>query len=250
MRLRFPAGIAVALALTADLAAGLVMFATAAGADAAAATARPADAKRRQTIAVLPFDNFAVQGSERLDFLRQWLADVATRRIAESRELAVVERRAIAEILAELKLGSSSLAASGSRLELGKMLGAELLVLGSFTAVADRLRVDARIVDAETGVVLRAVDASGTPADARAVANTLGDALASGLGISVARRAAQTGIDDPRALQAAENFYAAVALEKAGKTDEAIERYEKTLALSPNDREAMNRLRRLLEAAP
>jgi len=250
MILRRRSQLAAVLVLVGELVAGAPHAALAAGTGDAASAGRPAEAKRRQTIAVMPFDNLAVQGSERLDFLRQWLPDVATRRIGESNELAVVERRAIAEILSELKLGSSSLAAGGTRLQLGRMLGAQLLLFGSFTAIGDRLRVDARVVDAESGVVLHAVDAMGKIGEPRAVASALGEALVDRLGLSIARRAVETGIDDPRALEAAEHFYAAVSLENAGRTDEAIERYRQALELAPNDREAMTRLQRLLEAAP
>jgi TolB-like protein len=208
------------------------------------------DARRRQTIAVLPFENLAVTGKERLDFLREWLADVTTERLSASGGITVVERRAIDRVLAELKLGSSELAGTETRLRLGSLLGARLLVFGSFTAVGEHLRIDARIVDVESGVVMRTHGADGPAAEARELAAALGGELAAGLGLAVAKRAVEARLDDPAALEASEAYYEGLALEKAGRVDDAIDRYRRTLELAPDDREAKNRLLRLLEAAP
>lgn len=240
----------VAAALLASLLAAVPASAGASASGDGETTTPPADARRRQTIAVLPFDNLAVTGKERLDFLRDWLADVTTERLAGSGEITVVERRAIARVLAELKLGSSELAGSETRLRLGSILGARLLVLGGFTAVGEHLRIDARVVDVESGVVLRTHAADGPAAEARNLAARLGGEIATGLGLAVAKRAIEVRIDDPAALEASEAYYQGLAFEKAGRIDDAIDRYQRTLELAPDDREAKNRLRRLLEAAP
>jgi predicted TPR repeat methyltransferase len=49
-----------------------------------------------------------------------------------------------------------------------------------------------------------------------------------------------------RALEEAELYYQGLRQEKAGQTDQAIESYRKALEIDSNDREARERLRKLL----
>ena len=204
---------------------------------------------RRQTVAVFPFDNNSIEGRKRLDFLREWLPDAITGRLVESKQLVVVERQKLANVLAEQKLGSSDLAADETKIRLGKILGAQTMIFGGFMAIAGSLSVDARIVDVESGVVLRSVTERGSPASPRTVAGKLSDQLVRGLGLAVAKRASGAGVASNKSLRAAEHYYTALAAEKAGKTDAAIEGYKKALELNANDAEAEARLKKLLETS-
>jgi curli biogenesis system outer membrane secretion channel CsgG len=209
----------------------------------------PPPSLRRQTVAVFPFANDGVAGHERLDFLRDWLADSLGASLQGSGELRVVERRELLKILQEQKLGSSALASKEGRLELGKIAGAQTLIFGNFAAVGDGLQISARIVDVESGVILKSSTVHGSVDSARALGEDLSGRLARDLGISVARAAQASGVADDRALAEAELFYQGVRLEKQGESDRAIERYRQALAIDPNDREAKERLRKLLSAS-
>lgn len=214
----------------------------------AAATAP--EARRRQTIAVYPFENNAVTGRERLDFLREWLADVVGESLRESAGLRLVERRELLRILQEQKLGASALASRESRIELGKMAGAQTLVFGGFTAIADRLQIDARIVDAESSLVLKSVTVSGEAGAARDLGTELAGKVAANLGLEVSRRTTGAGVTDSRALRTAELYYEGLSLEKQGKMEQAIERYRQVLEIDGGDAEAKARLRKLLTESP
>jgi curli biogenesis system outer membrane secretion channel CsgG len=210
---------------------------------------RPA-ARRRQTVAVFPFENNAITGRERLDFLREWLPDAIAGRLGEAGELKVVERRELLRLLQEQKLGASELASKEGRLEIGKIAGAQTMVFGGFTAIGDRLMIDARLVDSESGVVLKSVSTGGAAADARQVAAELCGLLAGGLGLEAARRSVETGLENERSLAAVELYYQALALEKKGETDGAIDGYRRVLEIDKSDGEARERLKKLLQAAP
>jgi TolB-like protein len=203
---------------------------------------------RRQTVAVLPFSNDGVAGHERLDFLREWLPDAIGAALASSGELRVVERRELLRVLQEQKLGSSALASQEGRLDLGKMVGAQTLVFGGFAAIGDVLQLSARIVDVETGVILRSVVERGDVASARTLGQKLSQDLATNLGITVAKSTA-TMLADDRALAEAELFYQGLAQEGRGETDSAIESYRKALEIDPNDGEARRHLIKLLGAS-
>jgi TolB-like protein len=77
----------------------------------------------------------------------------------------VVERERLEDVLGELKLQRSAHIDQASAVKAGKLLGAHYLVLGSYFDVMKQLRVDARIVEVETGRVLQSVGATGQPED-------------------------------------------------------------------------------------
>jgi tetratricopeptide (TPR) repeat protein len=167
-------------------------------------------------------------------------------RIANSGEMRVVERRELVRILAEQKLGASELASSEARLRLGRIAGAQTLLFGGFSALAEKMQIDARIVDAESGTVLQSLSVGGDAGAARQLADQLSDQLLNGLGLRVTRQALAAGLADDRSLAAAEHYYQGLAAEKAGRIDEAIESYRTALELDRDDAGARERLKNLL----
>lgn len=69
----------------------------------------------------------------------------------------VVERERLRLILEELKLGTTSLVDESTRLRLGKLVGATLMVFGGYQAIGDIVRLDVRLVEVESGRTIKAV---------------------------------------------------------------------------------------------
>lgn len=204
---------------------------------------------RRQTVAVLPFANDGVIGHERLDFLRDWLPDVIGVSLQRAGELRIVERRELLKILQEQKLGASTLASKEGRLRLGRIAGAQTMILGGFAAVGETLQISARIVDVESGMVLKSASVHGDVAAARALGSDLSRRLATDLGISVARAVQEAGMADNRSLTEAELFYQGLAQERRGETEQAIDSYRQALEIDPQDGQAREHLKKLLGAS-
>ncbi len=116
-------------------------------------------------IAVLPFDNESVSDRERLEPFRKGIADALVADLSREQRLRPVERTRMEAVLSELNLSASGLVDAKSAQELGRILGVRALVLGSFSAVGETVRIDARIADAETGSILGAGEASGETKD-------------------------------------------------------------------------------------
>jgi TolB-like protein len=70
----------------------------------------------------------------------------------------VVERERLALALQELKLGSSVLVDEATRLRIGKIVGAKYLVFGAVIVFDGTMRLDLRLVETETGAILKAVE--------------------------------------------------------------------------------------------
>ena len=103
------------------------------------------------TIAVFDFSNNGLSNNEvstLTDRLRTELVNVS--------EFKVVERSKIDDILKEQKFQLSG-CVDECFLEIGKMLGANEIVIGSFGKVGNIFTISARIVDAESGEVMQAI---------------------------------------------------------------------------------------------
>jgi curli biogenesis system outer membrane secretion channel CsgG len=76
--------------------------------------------------------------------------------LKDSGAYTVVERERLILALEELNLGTSTLVDKSTRLKIGKIVGARLMVFGSFFVIAGTMRLDLRLVEVETGSVLKA----------------------------------------------------------------------------------------------
>lgn len=127
------------------------------------------------TVAVMYFD---YQGKdEELALLKKGLASMLISDLAGQEAFNVVERERLEDVLGELKLQSSAKIDQASAVKAGKLLGARYLVLGGYFDVLKTLRVDARVVEVETGKVLKSVGGSAKPEDFLSVEQKLAGEL-------------------------------------------------------------------------
>jgi TolB-like protein len=137
-------------------------------------------ARARPTVAVLYFD---YSGSdEEMGFLRKGLTQMLVSDLFCVPAIEVVERTRLEEVLAELKLNQSKMIDKKSAVSIGKLLGAHYLVMGGYFDMKKTLRVDARVIDVETGTVLFSVGASRKVEDFMALERQLGKELGGFLG--------------------------------------------------------------------
>lgn len=133
---------------------------------AALAIAAPIGAARAQpkpTVAVLYFDYGG--SDDQMGALRKGLAQMMISDLASVDAVQLVERTRLEEILAELKLGQGGKIDAATAARAGKLLGARYMVLGSYFDLKGTLRVDARVVEVETGKVVQSVGATGEADD-------------------------------------------------------------------------------------
>lgn len=121
-----------------------------------AATVKP-------TVAVLYFD-YAGKDDD-LAVLRKGLAQMMISDLAGIDAIQLVERSRLEDILNELKLGEERKLDASTAAKVGKLLGARYLVLGSYFELKAKLRIDARVVEVETGKVIQSVGATGDSDD-------------------------------------------------------------------------------------
>jgi len=128
---------------------------------AAAHVARAAEPtpKPKPTVAILYMDYTGKD--EQLVVLKKGLAQMLISDLSSVPTVQIVERDRLQDIMDELQLGTSAKIDPATANKLGKLLGARYMVLGGFFDLLGTLRVDARLVEVETGKVIRSVGAQG-----------------------------------------------------------------------------------------
>jgi|SRR5450631_271471 len=137
----------------------------------------------KPTVAILTFDYSGKNAG--LEPLREGLAQMLIADVSQVANVQVVERTRLAALLEEQKLGQSGKIDPASAARIGKLLGARFLVLGNYFDLASSMRIDARVIEVETGKIVRAVGVNGASGDFFALeqelAGKLGDVLTAAL---------------------------------------------------------------------
>jgi curli biogenesis system outer membrane secretion channel CsgG len=107
-------------------------------------------------VAVWDLDNLTPAASGR-DDLGELLSSQVIDTLQKRGDHPVVERQRLILAMEELKLGSTSLADEETRLRLGRLTGARLMVFGSYQIIGSSMRIDLRLVEVETGRIIKAV---------------------------------------------------------------------------------------------
>lgn len=85
--------------------------------------------------------------------------------LKESGAFQVVERERLILALEELTLGNSSLVDESTRLKIGRIIGARFMVFGGYFVLGDMMRLDLRLVEVETGSIVKAAQKTTSAGD-------------------------------------------------------------------------------------
>jgi TolB-like protein len=110
----------------------------------------------RKTIAVLPFPNS--DGS--CSVLSTYLVDELILGLfsVPNSPVTIIERSQLEALISEMKIGAGGLLNPKTTQKLGSISGVQALTVGTITVIGDTVRVNARVVDTETG---RTISAAG-----------------------------------------------------------------------------------------
>ena len=201
----------------------------------------------RPGIAVLPFENGGSYGKDKEDFdaLRKGIAATLIYELARNPGARLVEREQTQRLLDEQGLGVAERVDAATAAKVGKLVGARYMITGSFIDLYGDFRVDARIIDVETGEIMKVVRSDPKLHDRRdmfrmieSVARAImTDTKLPPIPTSAAQRSAVP-------TEALAHFSRALLYEDRGEKPKAIEYYQKALAVFPNYAEANEGLRK------
>ena len=88
--------------------------------------------------------------------LGSMIAEMFTTEVVNNNSFKIVEREQLNKILGELQIGQSGVLDTTDAQKLGKILGAGAIITGSVMKMGDSLRIDSRIIEVETGIIVSA----------------------------------------------------------------------------------------------
>jgi len=201
---------------------------------AAVARERGLDAAPLGALGVPPF---AWNGNDpRLTALGFAISDLLITDLSRSRQLQLVERARLGEILQELDLAGAGRVDSLSAPRVGRLIQARRLILGSVDTLPNgEFRLSVRIANVETGVLEQALDARASATELLAAEKVIAYRLFDALGVTLtpAERAA---VDDARpaaSLAALVAYGEGVQAELQGDRKRAFSAYSSAALLAP-----------------
>ncbi|MBD3290308.1 VWA domain-containing protein [candidate division KSB1 bacterium] len=112
----------------------------------------PAICQNHIVLAVLNFQNNS--GDTELNYLEEAIPEMLITNLAVSRQIKIVERTRIRDILEEQKLSLSGAVDEETATTIGKLLGANHLLYGGIFSSNDKLRIDARVSNTADGSIV------------------------------------------------------------------------------------------------
>jgi TolB-like protein len=136
-----------------------------------------------KTVAVLNFDN--TSGNAEYQNMGKALAAMMITDLASVPELTLVERERMQDVLEEQKLQSSPLFDQATAVKAGKLIGAQYIVTGVFAAAQPQVRIDTRVIDVETGEIVKTAKVTGKEDKFFELQQKLAHELVDGLGVAL-----------------------------------------------------------------
>jgi TolB-like protein len=103
-------------------------------------------AASKPTVAVLDFESV---GSE--EYLGKAVAEIVRTELIDTKKFRVVERSQINKALSEQRFQQSGVIDERSATEIGKLLGADLIIIGSVVKIGSSYTINSRMIDIKTG---------------------------------------------------------------------------------------------------
>ena len=204
---------------------------------------------RRPGIAVLPFENGGSYGKDKEDFeaLRKGIAAMLISELAVNPEVRLVDRFETQRVLDEQGLAVAERVDKETAAKVGKLVGARYMIAGSFIDLYGDFRIDARIINVETGEIMKVVRSNPSLHDRKdmmrmitSVATLImADARLPQLPASTAQR-------PPRQVptEAMTLFSRALLYHDRGDKAKAVDYYQKALDVFPEYTEAQEGIRK------
>jgi TolB-like protein len=205
--------------------------------------------KIKPTVAVLAFDYTGKDTT--LEPLREGLAQMLISDVPSLANVNVVERTRLNAVLAEHKLGRSGKVDASTAAKLGKLLGVRFLVLGNFFDLGPSMRIDARVVEVETGKIVRAVGVNGASADFLTIEQDLAGKLSEAIATALPAEVQVTRPTRPKPAKVKSTtvvtYGRALRAMDSGKKSEAQTLLAEVVKEAPEFRLAKSELNALLE---
>jgi len=200
----------------------------------------------RKTLAILDFSNNSIIEKERHASLSQGLAEIMITELSKIQSLQLVERQKINSLIEEMQLSQSGIISENAGIQVGKLLGAHFLVFGSYMiSFNNKVRVDIRIVEVETGVTIKADEVTDKVSKLFEIIKKLNKKIAEDLDVKLSENEKKDLMNSEASLDVISSFSSGLEMEELNRIDDAKKIYQKILNNDPDFEPAKKRLTEL-----
>lgn len=202
----------------------------------------------RPGIAVLPFNNGGSygQGKEDFDALERGIAGMMISELSANPAARVVERQEIQRLLDEQNLGAQNRVDAATAAKIGKLVGARYTVLGTFIDFYGDFRVDVRLVNTETGEIIKTESERMQRDHLFDIIRNVAARLMKDANLPPLQRASNDQRMNRQVPTEALTYYSrALLYQDRGQKEKAVEMFNRALAIFPEYAEAQDGLQRV-----
>jgi curli biogenesis system outer membrane secretion channel CsgG len=154
-------------------------------------------------------------------------------------EIQLLERERVRDLLSEMELSRTKYFDSTTAVKVGRMAGAEYIIVGAFATVQPQMRIDTRVVRVRTGEIVKTAQVVGKENEFFDLEQKLAARLIDGLGIALSpeeqqRLAAKQQANRIDAATSVVKFSKALTLYDKGEYVDAGAELGPVLQASPN----------------
>ncbi len=184
-----------------------------------------------KTMAIIDFKNRSVDHKTQYDPMEQGFADLMINRLNNSTNLKVIERERINWILNEIKLQDQYDMEGAVRL--GKQLGVQTVLLGSFIILGDQIWLGARLVKVESSEILLTDEVKGDLDNFFDLVDKLGKKIADNINVTLKKETAED-ISQAPSLDAIMAYSVGLSYLESNDYKNAYDKFEEALKIDPN----------------
>ncbi|MFC1639691.1 CsgG/HfaB family protein [Gemmatimonadota bacterium] len=209
----------------------------------------------RPGVGIFAFENGGSYGQEAEDFqaLQVGLQQMLIGDLSGNSGLRLVERGQIQQLLEEQELGAGGRVDANTAAQIGRLIGARYMIFGSFIDFYGDFRLDARIIDGETGEVIKTDRARGPREDLFSILQDLADNIPDGLDLpALSARDRQTRQENRERLgqansEAVRAYMRGLLYQDRGDNERAAELFSQAIDAFPDYHEAREALNQVSE---
>jgi TolB-like protein len=202
----------------------------------------------RPGIAVLPFNNGGSygQGKEDFDALERGIAGMMISELTQNPAARVVERQEIQRLVDEQNLGAQGRVDPQTAAKIGKLVGARYMVMGTFVDFYGDFRVDVRLINTETGEVVKTESERMQRDHMFDIIRNIAARLMKDANLpALQRQASEQRMGRQVPTEALTYYSRALLYSDHGQKDKAVEMFNRAIAIFPDYAEAKDGLQRV-----
>jgi tetratricopeptide (TPR) repeat protein len=195
----------------------------------------PGQRQNKLSVAVVEFDNGSFQDADKVKNVGIGIAAMLRYDLESSGAVYSPSREHFNYLLDELKLSQTELVDKDQKLQVGKVIGAQNFIFGTFFNMpGNKFRIDARVIETETTLPKKQFSIEGKASDIGKLTVDLTKQILTYFSVE-AEAIKKAGANIPNVNLAALNEYSrGVAYEEKGQMDLAKKSYAEAIRISPS----------------